>query len=199
MRRQLAVVAVRAIRVVRGLWLDRYPLRRTIDRVEGVIVGALAVAFLAGAPLVAVVAVHAADSYGAYTGDGQRAAWHQVPAVLLATAPTYGYTGFQPEVRVRWTAPNGARRTGTVPAPPGERAGGTVRVWVDETGRLTGPPLQPLQVRSQAVLAAVLAPVVLGLVLLWTGQLAHDLLGRRRLAAREADWRATGPQWTRQR
>jgi hypothetical protein len=48
------------------------------------------------------------------------------------------------------------------------------------------------------VLAAAVAPVVLGL-LLFTGQLTHFLLGRRRLAAWDAEWRATGPQWTGQR
>jgi hypothetical protein len=32
---------------------DRNPLRRTVDRVEGLIVGGLAVAFLGGAPLTA--------------------------------------------------------------------------------------------------------------------------------------------------
>jgi hypothetical protein len=48
-------------------------------------------------------------------------------------------------------------------------------------------------------LAAAVAPVVLGLILLCTGQLAHYLLGRRRLAAWDAEWRATGPQWSRQR
>jgi hypothetical protein len=73
-----------------------------------------------------------------------------------------------------------------------------VRVWVDAAGRLTGPPLQLLQVRDQAALVAIVAPVILALVLLWAGELAHYLLGRRRLAAWEADWRATGPQWTRQ-
>jgi hypothetical protein len=74
-----------------------------------------------------------------------------------------------------------------------------VSVWIDAAGRLTGPPLQPLQVRGRAVLAAIFAPVVLGEVLLCVGQLAHYLLERRRLAAWDADWRATGPQWTRQR
>jgi hypothetical protein len=199
MRRRLAVVAARATRVVRGLWPDRNPLRRRLDRVEGVIVAGLAVAFLAGAPLAAAAAWHYACSYGAHTAHAQQAAWHQVPAVLLATAPTTGYTGYQPMVRARWTAPDGAPRTGTVPAQPGERAGSTVMVWADPAGQLTGPPLQAQQVRGQAFLAAILAPIVLGLLLLFTGQLASFLLGRRRLAAWDAEWRATGPQWTRQR
>jgi hypothetical protein len=199
MRRRLAVAAARAMRVVRGLWPDRNPLRRRLDRVEGVVVGGLAVAFLAGAPLATVAAWHVACSYGARTAHAQQAAWHRVPAVLLATAPTSGYTGYQPEVRARWIAPDGAERTGTVPAPPGQRAGSTVMVWADAAGRLTGPPLQAQQVRGQAFLAAVLAPVLLGEMLLAAGQLAHYLLGRRRLVAWDAEWRATGPQWTRQR
>jgi hypothetical protein len=72
-------------------------------------------------------------------------------------------------------------------------------VWADAADRLTGPPLQPAQVRGQAFLAAVLAPIVLGLILLTAGQLAHFMLVRRRLAAWDAEWRATGPQWTRRR
>ena len=36
MRRRPAAVAARAMRVVRGLWPDRNPLRRRLDRVEGV-------------------------------------------------------------------------------------------------------------------------------------------------------------------
>jgi hypothetical protein len=87
---------------------------------------------------------------------------------------------------------------------PGRRsqlgaAGSTVRVWADAAGRLTGRPLQPLQVRDQAALAAIAAPVVVGMVLLWTGELAYYLLGRWRLAAWEADWLITAPQWARQR
>ena len=198
MRRRLAVVAARAMRVVRGLWPDRNPLRRRLDRVEGVVVGGLAVAFLAGVPLAAAVAGHLTYMYGARTAHTQQAAWHQVPAVLLATAPTTGYTGYLPQVRARWRAPDGARRNGAVPAQPGQRAGSTVVVWADAAGRLTGPPLQAQQVRGQAVLAAILAPVVLGEILLFAGQLAHYLLGRRRLAAWDAEWRATGPQWARQ-
>ena len=183
-------VATWAIRVIRGLWPDRNPLRRTVDRVEGVVVGALAVAFLAGAPLAAV----AACGYGTHVARVQRAAWHQVPAVLLATVPAFGY---QPEVRARWTVPSGARRTGMVPTPPGARVGSTVKVWIDAAGRPADPALQLLQVKDLAALAATLAPILLGQVLLVTGLLAHHLLGRRRLTAWETEWRAIGPQWSR--
>ena len=199
MRRRLAVVAARAARAVRGLWPDRNPLRRTLDRVEAVVVGGLAVAFLAGAPLAAVVAGHAAYSIGSRTAHAQQAAWHQVPGVLLATAPVSGYGHYQATVLARWTAPNGTRHTGTIPVPPGARAGRTVMVWVDTAGRLTGPPLQLSQVRGQAALATMLTPIAVGFILLCTGALVHAVLGRQRLAAWDADWETTEPQWTRRR
>lgn len=116
--------------------------------------------------------------------------------MLLATAPTSGTFGYQPEVRAGWTAPDGGRLTGAIPALPGQRAGSTVLVWADAAGRLTGPPLALAQVRDQAVMVAVVAVMVLGLMLWCAGELAHYLLGRRRLAAWDAEWQAIGPQWT---
>ena len=161
--------------------------------------GELAVAFLAAAPLSAVAAWHAAYSMGSRTAHAQQAAWHQVPAVPLTTVQASGYGRYEATVRARWTAPDGTRHSGTIPVPRGATAGRTVPVWVDTAGRLTGPPLQLAQVRNQAATAAMLAPIVAGLVLLCAGQLAHGVLGRRRLAAWDADWRATGPQWTSRR
>jgi hypothetical protein len=196
MGRRAAAVAALARRAVRGLWPDRNPLRRTLDRVEGVAVGALAIAFLVGAPLAAVAAGHVAYRAGSRTARAEQAAWHQVPAVLEGAAPGSGY-GFQPFARARWAGPDGKRHTGVVPALPADQAGSTVMVWVDASGRLTGPPLPPSEVRTQAVLAAALAPVMAGFLVLGIGRLAHGVLGRRRLAAWEADWQATEPQWTR--
>jgi hypothetical protein len=122
-----------------------------------------------------------------------------VPAVLLVTVPASGYGHYLATVRARWTAPDGTRHTGTIPVPRGATAGRTVMVWVDAAGRLTGPPLRLSQVRGQAALAAMLAPIAAGFVLLCAGALAHGVLGRRRLAAWDADWPATEPQWTRRR
>jgi hypothetical protein len=84
-----------------------------------------------------------------------------------------------------------------VPVLAGATAGSTVMVWVDSSGQLTGLPLQRSQVLAQAVMAALLAPVMLGLLLGAVGLLVHGALGRRRMAAWDADWHATAPQWTR--
>lgn len=194
MKRRLAVVAARAARAVRGLWPDRNPLRRSLDRVEAVIAAGLVAAFLVGIPLAALTAGHLTFSAASRTAHAEQS-WHQVPAVLLANAPdSVGAT-----VRARWAGPNGSRHTGAVPVPPTAKAGSTVMVWIDAAGRQTSPPLQPAQASAQALLAAVFAPMVLGFLLLCVGLLVHTTLGRRRLAAWDADWQATEPQWTRRR
>jgi len=199
MRRRVAVVAAGAVRAARGLWPDRNPLRRTLDRVEAAILAGLAIAFLAGAPVAAVTAAHLAAVLGTRTAHAQRS-WHQLPAVLLADVPDSGYGRSGPVAGARWAAPGGGARTGTVSASPGSRAGSTVLVWVDASGNLaTAPPLRPAQVNEQTVLAAAAAVVALGYLLPCAGLLACGLLGRRRLAAWDADWRATEPQWTRRR
>ena len=95
------------------------------------IAGGLVVAFLAGAPLAAVAGGHAAYGSAARIAHAQQAAWHQVPAVLLATAPAARYRQDQVNAQARWTAPDGTWHTGTVLAPPGTRAGRVVMVWVD--------------------------------------------------------------------
>ena len=171
-----------------------------MDRVEAMVAGGLVVAFLAGAPLAAVVAGHAVYGAGSRAAHAQQATWRQVPAVLAATAPAAEFRQYQVTVQASWTAPDGTRHAGTVLAPPGTRAGRAVMVWLDAAGRHTGhPPLQLPQVRGQAALATMLTPLVVGYILLCAGLLAHAVLGRRRLAAWDADWQVTEPQWTKGR
>ena len=52
-------------RVLRGLWPDRNPLRRTTDRVETCLLAGLFVAAAAGAPFAAQAASHAEYASGA--------------------------------------------------------------------------------------------------------------------------------------
>jgi hypothetical protein len=192
MKRRLAAVAEGAARVARGLWPDRNPLRRNLDRVEAVTFGVLAVAFLAGAPVAAIAGQHIVYRLGAQTVHSQRS-WRQVPAVLLADAPLSEYA----TVRARWTAPDGAVRSGTVFAPSGAERGSTVKVWLDGYGNATNtPPLRLAQVRTQAALATVLAPVVLAELLLGVASMLHLALEQRRLTAWDAEWQVTEPKWT---
>jgi hypothetical protein len=189
------VILAHTMRACRGLWPNRNPLRRTLDRVEAAVVGGLVIAFLAGAPTAALAAGHIASSISSRTAHAEQAAWHRVPArLLLAATPAAGY--HYDQVPAWWASPDGAWHVDFVSAPSGTSAGGTVMVWVDAAGRLTGPPLQPRQIWVRTILAAALAPVVLGFILVCVGWVAYRVLDRRRLAAWAAEWRATGPQWT---
>jgi hypothetical protein len=196
MRRWSAIAVTRPIRVVRGLWPDRNPLRRGLDRAEAAIMAALAVAFLAAAPVMAVTAGHLVYGIASHNASAQRS-WHQAPAVVLASVAVPGQFGSA--VPARWTSPTGARRTGMVPVLASAIAGSTVMVWIDASGRLTERPLRRSQVLGQAVMAAVLAPVALGLLLGCAGLVAQWALGRRRMTAWDAGWQAVEPLWTRRR
>ena len=183
------------MRACRGLWPNRNPLGRTVDRVEAAVVGGLVIAFLAGAPTAALVAGHITSSISSHTARTEQAAWHRVPArLLLPAVPASGY--HYDQVPARWTSPDGAWHAGMISAPSGARVGGMVMIWVDAAGRLTGSPLQPQQIWMRTVLAAALAPVLLGFIVLCVGWVAYRVLSRRRLAAWDADWQATEPQWT---
>jgi hypothetical protein len=182
-------------RLWRGLWPGRNPLRRTCDRVEAAFAAGLLATFLIAAPLLALFAGQWAYGTSVRAQRAAIAARHLVPATLLAGAPAqtiYCCT----RVRARWTAPDGTRRADWVRAPASARAGGTVRVWVDRSGRLTDPPLTASQVTNRTIFAAVAAPTAVAIALLGAGALARWVLDRRRLAAWDAEWRVTGPRWT---
>ena len=182
------------------LWRpDGNPLRRTADRVEGAVMALLIAVFLCGAPLAALAAGRAAAAAGERIQHAQ-ATWQRVAAVLLKNAPSKTHPMFQASleslVPARWTAPDGTPRTGQIYAPAGAKAGSTVLVWANGSGRLTTVPLQPGDVGEEIALAASLATVAVAAVLAMLGLFVRWLLDRRRLAVWDARWKATGPQWT---
>ncbi len=187
-------------RWLRGMLPDHNPLRRTTDRAEAAILALLLAAFLVGAPLLAIAGGRWAYDSALRAGNGQSMVRHQVTAVLIADAPNPPQTIYGSPVQVgvlaRWTVPGGTTRIGEIPATPGAKAGSLVSVWVDTAGRLTTPPLRHSDAAGQRGLAVVLAPLALSLVMLGWWKLARRALNRRRMAAWDADWQATGPRWS---
>jgi hypothetical protein len=194
----------RLARLARQMGLGRNPLRRRTDRIEALISVTLLAVFLVGAPLFGT-------SIGRWVHQGglseQRAqqSWHQTPAVLLATAPAVPSYAFRVSwqntvpVPAQWRGPGGQQRSGAVPAPPGSRVGQLVPVWVDGSGRATGPPLLGVELTRRVVGAEVLAPLALAILLLIVAFVARWLLNRRRLRDWEAGWASIGPRWTKHR
>jgi hypothetical protein len=129
-----------------------------------------------------------------------QAGWRQVPAVLFQDAPDPAHALFQaslePLVLARWAAPGRAWPEGGVYASGGARAGTTVIVRTDGSGRREGLPVQPADVTMQEAFAALAAAVLAAAAVVVTGFLARRALDQRRLAAWDADWSRTGPQWT---
>jgi hypothetical protein len=187
-------------RLLRRWRPDRNPLRRGSDRAEIALLGLLLAVFLAAAPFVE----HSVQSW-TYTTSGreaqvQQATLHEVSATLLQAAPEWnGFAnspGAAPEVSARWRAPDGQLRTGKLLVPNGAPAGSTVKVWTNQAGQLTDPPLQRTQVVSRSQLTGGLAVAGLAIVLIVVGWLARRMLDRRRMAEWDEDWLVTGPRWS---
>jgi hypothetical protein len=187
-------------RFVRGRRPDRNPLRRVSDRVETVVLVVLIIAFLAAAPFVAQASAGWAHARAQQAQTAQQASWHQVPAVVLKTESTVqggsGYAALQFQAQARWTAPDGKVVTGEIPVSPGTAVGAMVRVWTTSDGKLTEPPMRDSQVAGTAGFASALGVVAFAVLLVITGTLARHALDKRRMAAWDAEWRATGPRWS---
>jgi hypothetical protein len=184
-------------RLARALGLDGNPLRRASDRAEAWIRAGLLVILLTAGPIAAL----AAGQWTAHApGGGTSMQPHAVQAVLLQpaiapTAPAAAVWGAQVWVRARWESTGGFVQTGEVPAPAGAAAGTAVTIWLNASGRVTGPPQRGGFVFA-AVLTAVMTLIVTAFALLAVLRLIQCFLNWRRLAAWEAAWRATGPRWT---
>jgi hypothetical protein len=85
--------------------------------------------------------------------------------------------------------------TSELPVAVGTMDGALVRVWTTRDARLASPPMGGAQVTSLADLGEAAGAAAVALVLVLTGVLARWSLDRRRMAAWDAGWQATGPRW----
>ena len=192
-------MSTRTGRLLRGRKVDRNPLRRGSDRVETAVLGVLLTAFLAGAPFAAHAAGSWAYATSAREAQAQQSALHQVRATLLQATSPLDFAEGGAEAQARWKAPDGRILTGEVFVVSTAPAGSTVPVWVDQAGQLTNAPLAHSQVTGRADLARWTAVAALAIVLIIVGWAARWALDRRRLAAWDAEWLATGPRWSSRR
>jgi len=191
----------RRARWARWLGLDRNPLRRTVDRVETAVRLMTVVLLVTAVPAVALLAGRTADHYFLRQAHAQQASSRQVTATLTQNAPASGaadpYTSVQTTwAPARWTAPGGRARSGQVLVVAGASAGSTVRVWVNAAGAITDPPADRKDVLAEVAVTVMVTGIAGILVLLGAEALAYRSLNRRRFAAWDAEWRATGPLWT---
>lgn len=189
-------------RAIRGARLDRNPLRRGIDRLETCLLVGLFMALAAGAPFAVQAVSHASYTQALRARQEQLATRHEVQAVLTSEAPSVSGYSLSATVATEatWTSVTGVHRSGEVPAVPDSPKGTAVTVWTDDaTGYLTSPPLTMAEAAAQADAAMVGA--IVGIVVLYLAGAGFTVhwVNRRRMAAWEADWRATAQVWNRQR
>jgi hypothetical protein len=189
-------------RLARLLGFDSNPLRRRTDRVEAAIRLVTLILLLVAVPIVGIAVGRQADHLALRRADAQRATEHEVTAVLLRPAPATGvpdpYTSIQMTyVLARWQPPGQSSRSGQVLAPAGTPAGGTVTVWVDASGAVAPPPPDHRDIAGDVTIAVVVTWMVASLLVMGSNALARRALDRRRLNAWDAEWRATGPLWSR--
>lgn len=78
--------------------------------------------------------------------------------------------------------------------PLGTPAGRRVSVWVDASGRLVRTPLSRGLIMVEAIVVGAIVAAAISSCLLGAAALARWALTRRRLAAWDTEWPATGPQ-----
>jgi len=189
--------AARLGRFVRRWRFDRNPLRRAMDRVETAVLALLVAAFLIGVPFAALATGAWVHGMARQAQLAQEASRRQVTAVVLAVTPApAGDQQFPSQAQARWAAPNGQVVTHEVPAPQDTVVGAKLKVWSDLTGDFTTAPLLDSQVAGQTMTGQALGVVASVGVLTVAGGVALWTLNKRRMAAWDADWRATGPRWT---
>ncbi|WP_455681170.1 Rv1733c family protein [Streptomyces griseoluteus] len=184
----------------RRRWLWRWrrnPLRRRADVVEGwVLVGVWLLTLLAGT---------VAGSMAARTVERdlarERAATHPMVAYVVAHAPgrsgARGPTGERVWTEVRWTAPDGALRTGQVRVRPGAATGAPVAIWTDGHGRLANRPATPAEATVRAAFIGTLAATAAAVAPFAAGRRLLARLERHRLSLWDTEWSRLGPQWGR--
>ena len=194
--RRQDIRASRLGRFVRGQRPDRNPLRRSSDRVETAVLALLVIVFLVAAPFAALASGSWALARAHQAQLAERASSYQVAALVLKLeAPSGGAYGY-PSAQARWTAHSGKVVTGDIAVPLSAAVGSTQWLWTTADGRLTNPPLQDSQVTGQAYVTEGFAVVVLAVLLTITGLVTRWTLDKRRMAAWDAEWRATGPRGT---
>ena len=187
--------------LARRMGMDANPLRRGCDRAEAWLRLGLVLVFLIASPLAAFGLGHLTNDASLRAARAEAANEHQVPAVLLhrvshnSNDPLYS-TSELAWAQARWTAPDGRRRVGEVPAAVGSRAGRRVPIWVNNAGQLVYPPIGQGQIASRVIAVVALTPAILAVILLGVGWLIRRLLDRRRLAGWATEWSAVEPLWT---
>jgi hypothetical protein len=173
--------------------------RRPTDRVEDLVAWLLAIAALlvVASACLTGIAVHGREAARVDDGGGSVS---QVRAVLLedviVLTGDYGMHRLA-TVPARWTDRAGLEHTDAVVVTHSARAGTEVGLWIDAAGRITPPPLRPVNAVFGGIVAAI------GVLCAGATLIVASWLGVRSVTARvnsrrwEQGWARVEPLWRR--
>ncbi|GAA2540051.1 hypothetical protein GCM10010423_42500 [Streptomyces levis] len=171
------------------------PLRRRSDRFERCFHRFVVLFLLVGLPLAAFAAGRTAYESTMRTVHAQTEQRHEATARLTSGVPGDAEAVRQP-AQVRWTEPDGTTRTGSTLVRPGTAEGTTVRIWVDRSGTVVGPPVTAGTAWSNGFFVGSMAAVGLALGLYAVRGGVGLYLDRRRYAQWDAEWNQVEPRWS---
>lgn len=186
-----------AARLARRVGFGRNSLRRTVDRVDGVLFGLTvlaAVAIPVGGVFVGIDLGH----YEAAVSAEQLATRTATTAVLLDDPEQQaGLRGSEADstAMARWTGPDGSVHSGRISTVLGQGAGKTVTIWVDRNGKATSAPIGPVDAMACAAIIALVAVMVAELLLLGLAWLLRWPMDIWRDKAWDHDWELTASRW----
>jgi hypothetical protein len=190
------------MRAVRQLLLDvtdHNPMRRRIDRIDAWIRLALWATLLVIGPALSWQVGRIVYSNGQRVERIERADRVMTTAVLLADAP--GMSGSRSPsavaVPARWTGPDGLTHTARLLVDGRSKAGSTVTVWTDVTGRPVHAPQPRDQTIGQTLVAAFLTGAAVTALLAMVRYVVRRVLDRCRLNRWQLEWGLVEPQWSR--
>jgi hypothetical protein len=135
---------------------DGNPLRRGVDRAEGVVAAVLLLLGLMAVPVSLALGTAVYER-----GVRAERSGHWVTAHLLADVPEVAWvsegTTAMARTQVTWQEPGTGAVTGYAPVTQGAKAGEPVRLWVDASGEPTARPPDRAETVAQAIGGAFFA------------------------------------------
>jgi len=179
------------------MFLRRNELRRSSDRIEGIVVAALLATFAAAVVVAALLADHVYQAEQATAASlRESVAVLSWPGAVTETPMLHEATAMATWRLSDGTARSGLLTTDVVPGIYGEPAGASVQLWLGRSGDPAPPPQGAAGMAVGATMAALGVIVGAAALLGFCYRLCQRGLDRRRLANWSSAWAVTGPRWT---
>ncbi|MFE7800991.1 hypothetical protein [Nocardia sp. NPDC057440] len=168
-------------------------MRRREDRLQSVAGALLLLLFIVVVPVAVMTIGGRVYETETRVAQAEAAQLHQVDATVVEVGKTPLYAPVTP-AKVTWSDPDGTAHTSDYQATGIVKTGGTVKIWLDSTGKVTHPPSET-RALSKAVLSTTGAVLA---VLACCGScyvLLRRVLDRRRSRLWETEWATAGLTW----